>query len=257
MQIGARARSRRPCASATAPRAPRARGSGRAASRFSRKGRLTAPGTWPATASIGSTLPAKRSAPRTSTSVSPRASARGDAGGVDDQLRPRARHEARRLRAGVVGRDRPALGDPGRKAAVEHGDRVVAHPAQHPPEPRGECARARVVADDRGSRCRCRGATSVAANASGAGSGCRPVAAVTGAERSRSRSTWTAPGMWPGRQAARAGVGLAELEAAVGDEPVRLGQAVRELGRRYEGGPQPFFRPPHLTRHGRMTGDGA
>jgi hypothetical protein len=53
------------------------------------------------------------------------------------------------------------------------------------------------------------------------------------------------------RKGRAAGIGLAELEPAIGDPPVRIGQVTRELGRREERGTQPFFRPLHLTRHGR------
>ena len=71
-------------------------------------GRLTAPGTWPATASIGSTSPRKRSAPRRSTSVSPSASARSTPS-TSSTISGRGRgDERRRGRAGALRRSRPA-----------------------------------------------------------------------------------------------------------------------------------------------------
>ena len=74
-----------------------------------------------------------------------------DVRGVDDHAGPRPRDEGRGLaRRRLVRRHRPVLGDPGRKAAVEDGHRVVSQPSQHPPEPRRVGAGTRVVADDAG-----------------------------------------------------------------------------------------------------------
>jgi hypothetical protein len=52
-----------------------------------------------------------------------------------------------RLRARQRGRQRPALGQPGGDAAVEHGDAIVTEPAQQPPQASGKGAAGIVVGD--------------------------------------------------------------------------------------------------------------
>ena len=93
-------------------------------SRLARWKRLSAPGMWPATASIGSTSPRKRS-PERASSTAWRGGARGDAGSVDGRRRATAAPGRAGLPGGAAARrssrHRPL---PGGETAVEHGDRA-------------------------------------------------------------------------------------------------------------------------------------
>jgi hypothetical protein len=188
---------------------------------------LTAPGTCPATASRLDLARETLGAAHVDERLAAREGVR-DTRGVQGHLRPRARLEACRRARRVPRVYRPAFGRPGGEPAVEHGDRVVAQPAQHPPKPRCVGARARVVADDlrrvadaepaqrlrelggRGKRVASRGVrhrrrqVALEVDVDGAGDVAR------------------APGL-------AAGLGRAELEAAVRHEPVRVGQPAGEL----------------------------
>ena len=182
-------------------------------------GRLTAPGMWPATGSIGSTSPRKRSGARASTKkrscvrqarenvlhARPSAASR----------RSRTSPDARRGTSALTGR---AARAPTCEAAVEHRDRVVAEPAQHPPQPRRIHRVALIVGDDLRCRRRCRGGRRVAAASSGEGSGWRPLRPVFGADRSRSMWAKRAPGMCPARYWFRPSLRLRQVVPHVDDD---------------------------------------
>ena len=91
-----------------------------------------------------------------------------------------------------LSRQRAAHRRPRDEPPVEHADARMPQVVEHPPQPRGERSRRRRRRPPR--RCRRRRPSSAmrAAKAAGEGSGCRP--GPTGAARSVSRSTNTAPG---------------------------------------------------------------
>ena len=121
---------------------------------FSVSGAFTAPGTWPATGSIGSCSPRNRSAARTSSST-PWRGDRGAPSAVDDRELPGAPPVAG-LGVPGLGRDRASGGRPRREPTVEHQHVVVAVVAEQPPEPGGRGGRARRRTRPRSSRARCR-----------------------------------------------------------------------------------------------------
>src|SRR4029079_13837393 len=57
-----------------------------------------------------------------------------DKGGIDHHVRPWMRDKRSPRRGFVAGTRRPALGDPTRVTAVEHRDRVMSEPTEHPPQ---------------------------------------------------------------------------------------------------------------------------
>ena len=108
----------------------------------------------------------------------------------------------------------PAVSGPRQRVESITRAAVVAEVAQQPPEPLGAAERA--VGDDEGARVDA-GRARRRGEASAAGSGWRPPR-PGGADRSRSTSTNTAPGMWPARYCARPAPGVVERPAAVGED---------------------------------------
>ena len=150
---------------------------------------------WPATGSSGSTSPRKRSGARASTSSSvwrDRLASTPTELTVGVTLRT-----ANVVAAGVddVRGHGTLLAGPLGEAAVEHCDGFVAEPAQHPPQARGVGARALVVGDDLLAFVDAEPPKTSAAQASGVGSGWRPLVGRSWRDRSRSRCTNTARGM--------------------------------------------------------------
>ncbi len=125
------------------------------ARRLALKGWFTAPGMWPATGSIGSTAPAKRSGARASMSRVPGFRSAAISSSAPSTARRSTCTAAAGAARGLPGRVQRLAGlqgapcaQPRAHAAVEHGDLVMPEPAQQPPRPRGERA-VRLVVDDR------------------------------------------------------------------------------------------------------------
>ena len=149
----------------------------------------------PATGSIGSCSPRKRSGARASSrrcrvtsaavTVSP-SRGRGDEVALGRRLAPGAQRAARLA--------------PGGEAAVEDRDRVVAEVAQQPPEAGGAALAGLVVGDHAHARAD-PGAPGGGLEAVGRRQRMPAAARRAGRDRSRSTSRTAAPGMWPSRQA--------------------------------------------------------
>ena len=119
---------------------------------------------------------------------------------------------------------------PGGKSAIEHRDRLMPEPAQEPPQPRGESARALVVTDDLHARVdtepsegRREGLDWRQRMAAGAGRAwCRQVLIEVCVERVRDVA---------GRVCLRAPSGTGEVETTVDDRPVGVLEVCRQLPR--------------------------
>ncbi len=166
-------------------------------------GRLTAPGMWPATGSIGSTSPRNRSGARASISTPARAS-EAAAAASSNGIPPARGDEVPGLGRGHS----PLDGVPGRQPATEtpiqNPNSRVPEVAEHPPRPRRGDRVAGVVDDHRPvRRRRPRPASRARTPRRPEAGGGHP--APGGPASAVSRSTNTAPGMCPARYSSRPG----------------------------------------------------
>ena len=167
------------------------------ASRLPVNGWLRAPGMWPATGSSVSFWPANRSAPRASTSAArslariPSATIRSSSAAVTNAPASGAATNLRARGHGLIRGQRQTGPLPRGKSAIEHGDLLVARPAQQPPKARGIGTVCLIVGDDLSAPPEAAWPIpqrpSVAASCSSDGRGWRPVCGPAGPDRSRSR----------------------------------------------------------------------
>ena len=204
-------------------------GTGPSASRLRAIGRLRAPGMCPATGSIGSVSPRKRSAARASSRTPVAASARGAGRRREPACRPGRAAKSPAMRRRLVALcERPAGREPRGQAAVEHRHLRVAEVPQQPPGPGGRQTRWR--RHRRPPACRRSRRPRASPRSKSSAAGQRMAAARGPAAR---------PGRRRGRRTPRPGCGrrrrdrgwapVAQLPA---DVEQRLGRAVREVSTR-------------------------